>query len=142
MKSAAAIGFDYRPSRAFAACFGVVWFCALLAVAVCGLPVWLKVALGLGASLYAGWAFHSFLRPPFRHLLWHAAGHWRAHDTRGQACVAELRHATMLGGLIMLSFRAPSIGKASIVLLPDNCAADIRRRLRVRLARAQADEPQ
>jgi hypothetical protein len=48
----------------------------------------------------------------------------------------------MLGGLIMLSFRAPLIGKASIVLLPDNCAADIRRRLRVRLARAQADEPQ
>ena len=140
MKSAAAIGFDYRPSRVFAACIVLVWLFALLAVAVCGLPLWLKVALILAASLHAGWTLRGFLRPSFRHLLWHAAGHWRAHDTGGQECVAELRRATVLGGLIVLSFRAPSVGNTSFVLLPDNCDADTRRRLRVRLARVPADE--
>jgi toxin CptA len=142
MKSAAAIGFDYKPSRVFAACIVAVWLLALLAVAQCGLAVWLKVVLALGASLYVASALRNFLRPPFRHLLWHAAGHWRAFDVGGHEHVAELRHATVLGGLVLLSFNVPSIGKASIVLLPDNCDADIRRRLRVRLARAQADEPQ
>jgi toxin CptA len=142
MKSAAAIRFDYRPSRWFAACIVLVWLLALLAVAMCGLPVWAKVALDLGASLYAGWALRGFLRPPIRHLLWHAAGHWRAHDTHGQECIAQLRQATVLGGLIVLSFRAASLGKTSIVLLPENGDADTRRRLRVRLARAQAHEPQ
>jgi len=140
MKSAAAIGFDYRPSRLFAACVVLVWLFALLAVVACGLPAWSKVALAIVASLYAGWALRDFLRPRCRHLLWHAAGHWRAHDAGGQECVAELRHATVLGGLMVLSFRAASIGSAAIVLLPDNCDADTRRRLRVRLARVQADE--
>ena len=142
MKSAAAIGFDYRSSHVFAACIVLVWLFALLAVAFCGLPAWSKAALGIVASLYAGWTLRDLLRPSCRHLLWHAAGHWRAHDVGAQEHVAELRHASVLGGLIVLSFRAASLGKASIVLLPDNCDADIRRRLRVRLARVQADGPQ
>ena len=142
MKSAAAIGFDYRPSRWFATCGLGVWLLALLAIAVCGLPAWSKIALAIVASVYAGWALRDFLRPPCRHLLWHAAGHWRAHDSDGHEHVAELRHASVIGGLIVLSFRAASFGKTSIVLLPDNCDAETRRRLRVRLARAQGDEQQ
>ena len=139
MKSAAAIGFDYAPSRWFAACSLGVWLLALLAIAACGLPAWSKIALAIVASVYAGWALRDFLRPPCRHLLWHAAGHWRAHDSDGQEHVAELRHASVIGGLIVLSFRAASIGKTSIVLLPDNCDAETRRRLRVRLSRVEAD---
>ena len=142
MKSAAAIGFDYRPSRWFAACGVGVWLLGLLAVAVCGLPVWSKVAVAIAASVYAGLALRDFLHPPCSHLVWLAAGHWRAHDAGGQEHVAELRHASVVGGLIVLSFRGTAFGKTSIVLLPDNCDADIRRRLRVRLARVQADEPQ
>jgi hypothetical protein len=41
----------------------------------------------------------------------------------------------------VLSFRASSLGKIAIVLLPDNCDVETRRRLRVRLARMEADDP-
>ena len=140
MKSAAAIGFDCRPSRWLAACLGLVWLSALLALAVCGLPLWLNVALAIAASIYAGSALRDFLRPRCQHLLWHEAGHWRACDAGGQEYVAELLHATVLGGLIVLSFRAAAISKISVVLLPDNCDADTRRRLRVRLARTRGGE--
>jgi toxin CptA len=139
MKSAAAIGFDYRPSPGFAACGVAVWLLALLAIAVCGLPAWSKVAVAIVASVYAVWALRDFLRPPCRHLLWHAAGHWRANDAGGEEHIAELRHASVVGGLIVLSFRASPFGKISIVLLPDNCDSETRRRLRVRLARARED---
>jgi toxin CptA len=141
MKSAAAIGFDYRPSRGFAACGVVVWLFALLAIAACGLPLWSKPGLAIVVSLYAAWALRDFLRSPCRHLLWHAAGHWRVFDAGGREHVAELRHSSIVGGLIALSFRAASFGKTSIVLLPDNSDAETRRRLRVRLARVGADEP-
>ncbi len=142
MKSAAAIGFDYRPSRWFAACGVGVWSLALLAVAVCGMPAWSKIAVVIIASIYAGWALRDFLRPPCTHLRWHAAGHWRAHDAGGEEHIAELRHASVVGGLIALSFRSTSFGKISIVLLPDNCDSETRRRLRVRLARMEADAAQ
>jgi toxin CptA len=142
MKSAAAIGFDYRPSPWFAACSVGVWVLALLAVGVCGLPVGSKIVVAIVASVYASWALRDFLHPPCTHLLWHAAGHWRAHDAGGQEYVAELRHASVVGGLIVLSFRAASFGKLSIVLLPDNCDAETRRRLRVRLARMETDTAQ
>ena len=130
------------PSRLFAACIVFVWLFALLAVMVCGLPAWAKVVLAIAASLYAAWALREFTQQPCRHLPWQAAGPWRALDIGGQEHVAELRHATVLGGLIMLSFRLPSICKTSIVLPPDNCDTDTRWRLRVPLARAQADGPQ
>jgi toxin CptA len=141
MKSATAIGFDYRPSRWFAACSVGIWLFALLAIAACGMPAWSKMAMAIVASAYAGWALRDFLYPRCRHLFWHAAGHWRVHDAGGQEHVAELRHASVVGGLIVLSFRAPSFGKVSIVLLPDNSDAETRRRLRVRLARTEVNEP-
>src|SRR5689334_2922790 len=105
MKSAAAIGFDYRPSPWFAACGAGVWLLALLAVATCGMPVWAKIVIAIFASIYAGWALRDFLRPPCMHLLWHAAGHWRVRDAGGQEHVAELRHASAHGGFIVLSLR-------------------------------------
>ena len=141
MKSATAIGFDYRPSRWFAACGVGIWVFALLAIAASGLPAWSKLILAIVASVYAGWALRDFMRSRCRHLLWHAAGHWRVHDAGGQEHVAELRYASAHGGLIVLSFRAASFGRVSIVLLPDNSDADTRRRLRVRLARMEADQP-
>jgi len=138
MKSAPAIGFEYRSSRSLAACVVLVWLFASSALAVCGLSAWSKIALALAASLYAAWVLHDFLRPSCRHLLWHEAGYWRLRDTDEKEHIVELHHAVVLGSLVVLSLRGLSIGKMSIVLLPDNCAVDIRRRLRVRLARASA----
>ena len=138
MKSVPAIGFDYRPSPWVALSAGLICVFALLALAFCGLPWWIKAALGLAASVYALLALRDFLRPSFDHVLWQAAGHWRLRCADEQERVAELRHATVLGTIVVLSFRVASIGKVSVILLPDNCEADTRRRLRVRLARAQA----
>lgn len=142
MKSAAAIGFDYRPSWLVATGIVVVLALALVALAMCGLPLWSKFALAITACVYATLTARTFLRPPCRRLLWHQAGHWRVADAGDQEHVAELRNAFVLGGLVMLSFRVASIGALSIPLLPDNCDADTRRRLRVRLARTQVDENQ
>jgi toxin CptA len=138
MKSAPAIGFDYRPSRFVAASAGLVWLFALLALAVCGLPAWSKGVLAVVASVYAAWALRDFLRRSFDHVFWHEAGHWRMSKGDELEQAAELLHAMVLGGVIVLSFRVASIGKVSVMLLPDNCEADTRRRLRVRLARVRA----
>ncbi|MDR3386246.1 MAG: hypothetical protein P4L92_04275 [Rudaea sp.] len=140
MKSAPAIGFDYRPSRLLAAGVAVVWPFAMLALAFCGLPAWSKTVLAVGASAYAIGSLLEFLRPRCARLSWHEAGHWRLRAPGGHEHPAELRHATVLGDVIVLSLRGPSIGKTSILLLPDNCDADTRRRLRVRLARVQAGD--
>jgi toxin CptA len=135
MKSALAIGFEYRPSRLLAACLVGVWLFALFALAACGLPAWLKVMLGIATSLYAAWTLRQFLRPSCRHLLWHDAGHWRLSDASGEGHVADLVSAVVRGAWIVLSLRRTDGKRVSVVLAPDNCNADIRRRLRVRLAR-------
>lgn len=138
MKSALAIGFDYAPSRLLAAGIAGVWLLALSALAVCGLPVWVKIALALACSLYAAWTLREFLRPSCRHVLWHDAGHWRLSDASGEGHVAEFVSAVVRGAWIVLTLRRSDGKRMSFVLAPDNCNTDVRRRLRVRLARIQA----
>jgi toxin CptA len=58
----------------------------------------------------------------------------------GQDHAASLRQASVRGGLIVLRFASPLRRTTTLVLLPDNCDADTRRRLRVRLARADSLE--
>ena len=135
MKSATAIAFEYRPSRWLAAAIVLIALLALIALALSGINPWMKLALAGAACLYAGYALWRFLRASARRVAWHEAGHWRVQSANGEEHVAELRHAVVVGPLIVLNLR---IGAAtiSLPLLPDNCVADLRRRLRVRLARA------
>jgi len=135
MKSALAIGFDYAPSRMLGAGVVLIWLLGVAALAVCGLPAWSKAALAIATSLYAAWTVRDFLRPSCRHLLWHDAGHWRLSADVGEDQVAELAHAVVRGAWIVLVLRRTDGTRASFVLAPDNCSADVRRRLRVRLAR-------
>lgn len=134
MKSAPAIAFDYRPSRLLAlALIGVALF-ALVAIVLCGLEVWIKVLL-LGVTLaYAARTLHAFRRAPFGHVTWHAAGHWRVRDADGNEHVAEFLGGTVLGRLIVLNLRTGPKRRVALPLLPDNCDAEMHRRLRVRLA--------
>jgi toxin CptA len=138
MKSAPAIAFDYVPSRwLLAALIGVAGL-ALLAVAASGIPLWCKGALGVAAGVYAVHACVGLLKPVIRRCAWHESGHWRVRDASGQELEASLRQASVRGGCIVLRLHSPLQRSSTLVLLPDNCDADTRRRLRVRLARADS----
>jgi toxin CptA len=139
MKSVPALRFEYQPSRIIT--FAIILFsaCAMLAITACGLPSWAKVVLEIAASIYAALSLKDFLRPSFRYVHWHAAGHWRLRDADDREHIAELHSAVIVGGVISLSLRSKATGMRTVLLLSDNCDAETRRRLRVRLARVNAE---
>jgi len=139
MKSAGAIAFDYRPSRLVAAAIVAVLLLALGAIGLSGFGSWPALVLAVLAGAYAAFELRRFWRAPARRLAWQEAGHWRIADRDGHEHTAELRGAVVRGGFVALDLRSEG-RRVPIVLAPDNCDADLRRRLRVRLARA-ADEP-
>jgi toxin CptA len=141
MKSVPAIAFDYRPSRWVAAGVVAVGLLGLLSLTLCGFPLWLKWGVAAALCIYAGFVLRRFFYPAFVRFSWHEAGHWCMRDRDDREHVAELRHATVLGGLIVLVMRAIAGGNFSVMLMSDNCDADTRRRLRVRLARSDRMQP-
>ena len=138
MKSAPAIAFDYQPSRALLMAAGFVLLLALVAVALSGFGIAAKCILVVAACAYAGYSARRVLLHRVKRCAWHEGGQWRVRDSRGEEHAAVLLHATARGPLIALVFQAGALRRVSIVLLPDNCDAETRRRLRVRLARADA----
>ena len=138
MKSAAAIAFDHRPSRWIAAAAAAVLAIALAAIAASGIGAWLQWPLGVAAAAYAAFEVRRFLSSPVQRLAWHEAGHWRVLLRDGAEHTAELRHAIVRGAWIVLILQRGA-ARLPIVLGPDNCDADTRRRLRVRLGRAPSD---
>ena len=136
MKSAPAIAFDYVPSRWLAGAIVVVALLALVAVAFAGLAAWMKLTFGCAVIAYAFHALQRHLLASTRRVAWHEAGHWRMALADGEERVAELRHAVVRGGWLVLTLRAVNGERMSLILGPDNTDADVRRRLRVRLARA------
>ena len=141
MKSAPAIAFDYRPSRLLAAALVAMLALALASVALSGFGVPAQGALAAAAIGYAALALRRSLRGDVRRVAWHAAGHWRIVDGDGQEHVADLAHAVVRGAWIALRLRRVDGARVALLLAPDNSDAELRRRLRVRLARARADDP-
>lgn len=141
MKSAAAIAFDYRPSRLLAGAIVLVLALALLGVALSGFGLPIKLLISTGAMLYAALTLRRFLRGGMRRAAWHEAGHWRVVDGDGEEHGAELAHAAVRGAWIALNLRRADGARIVLLLAPDNSDADVRRRLRVRLARAAVDDP-
>jgi toxin CptA len=135
MKSATAIAFDYHASRTLVVAICTVALLAIVALALSGMPLWLKIAVGVFACAYLAHALHRFLHTPVRRAAWHAAGHWRIADAGGTEHVAELEHAVVRSTWIVLRLRRSDRMPIALVLGPDNSDADLRRRLRVRLAR-------
>jgi toxin CptA len=138
MKSAPAIAFDYVPSRWLLAALIAVSGLALLAIALSGVSLWSKGVLALAACVYAGRTFAGLRKPPIRRCAWYESGHWRIRDASGRELEASLRQASVRGGCIVLRFHSALARSSTLVLLPDNCDADTRRRLRVRLARGDS----
>ena len=141
MKSAPAIAFDYVPSRWLATAIVAVALLALVAVAFTGVAAWAKLALDGAVVAYAAHALRRHLGALTRRVAWHEAGHWRIAPADGEEHVAELRHAVIRGGWLVLTLRAGNGDRVALILGPDNSEADVRRRLRVRLARARHATP-
>ena len=139
MKSAPAIAFDCRPSRWLLGALASVSLLALIALAAAGLALWLKLVAAAALCAYAGRALTGLIRHPVRRCAWHDSGHWRVRDAAGEEHAAILLHATIRGPLIALVLLAGPLRKTALILLPDNCDAETRRRLRVRLARASVE---
>jgi len=139
MKSAAAIAFDYRPSRWLQAGLACAALLAVLADAVSGMPAALKAAIGVMTLGYAIVELRRLRKPAIGRCAWHGDGQWRVRDAAGNDHAATLLRSSVRGGLVVLCLRVAEHRSVALVLLPDNCDADTRRRLRVRLSHAAAD---
>jgi len=139
MRSVPAIAFDYRPSRWLFAALVLAATLALLAVAMSGLALQMKLAIALAAVTYASWALRRFVLAPFDRVTWHAAGHWRLRGADEEERGGELVTATTLGAFIVLRLRVGPKRVVSLPLLFDNCERETRRVLRVRLSRGDGD---
>jgi toxin CptA len=136
MKSAPAITFDYRPSRLLAIAIVAITVLAVMAVALAGMPWWAKPIAAAGACLYTAYALRRFWRAPSGRFAWQQAGHWRIADAAGgDERIADLEDAVVRGPWIVLRLRGADGARVALILGPDNSDADVRRRLRVHLAR-------
>ena len=136
MRSAPAIGFEYRPSRLLTAAIAALGALAVLAIGLSGALAWMKVVLGASAILYSAFALRNHLHPPVQALGWRSDGSvaikLAARHGAGAQVQGELRDARVLGPLIVLRLRWRE-GSSGLWLLPDNLDVDIRRRLCMRL---------
>jgi toxin CptA len=135
MTSAPAIGFEYRPSRWLMRLPAVVLALALLALAACGLVGWLKLWLAATAT---GLWLHALRHRPDAGVTaagWAGGdGGWSLHRG-GLDAPATLVSFRVLGAFVLLRLREGGDRRVTTLLLaPDNSDADIRRRLRMRLA--------
>ena len=135
MKSVPAIAFDYRPSRWLMVAVLAIALLALLSLRLSALETGLQLLIGAAVCAYSAMWIRSLLRSSVRRLAWHQAGHWRLADAGGIEQVAELERAVVRAGWTLLSLRRSDGLKMHLVLGPDNCSHEVRRRLRVRLAR-------
>jgi toxin CptA len=140
MLSAPAIGFEYRSPGLLRRAIIAVAALAVLAIGVSALPWWGKVVL-VAAVLAATWQTAHRLR----HNLvvaagWGADDQWTLRLASRDDVAATLLSFRVLGAFVLLRLRVPGFGVQALLLGPDNSDADIRRRLRMRLATMQSDE--
>ncbi|MDW2982519.1 MAG: protein YgfX [Rhodanobacter sp.] len=140
MTSAPAIGFEYRPSRLLRRTLLLVTALAVLAVALSALAAWLKLLLAIAVSLATWHALRRLAAGPVAAAGWSADGAWTLRLTDHQDMPATLASFRVLGALVLLRLRTAEQGMQVLLLAPDNSDADIRRRLRMRLATIQPGE--
>ena len=139
MTSAPAIGFEYRPSRAFQRVLGVVAALALLAVMLSAIDGLAKAAVSV-IVLVATWrAMNQMAHSPVVAAGWGAEDRWTVHLASHQDLAAMLASHRVLGPFVLLRLRTTDNREHALLLAPDNSDADIRRRLRMRLATLQVD---
>lgn len=134
MTSAPAIGFDYSPSRWLQRAMFFVAVLTVVAVMFCAFSLWIRFALVGAVSLAAWRALRQLQASTVVAAGWDAESDWSLHMLDNEDLLAELLSFRVLGVFILLRLRTAERGVHAVLLAPDNSDADIRRRLRMRLA--------
>jgi toxin CptA len=140
MTSAPAIGFEYRPSRLLPRGLIVVAALAVLAVVSCALEPWLKLLLVVAVLVGTWHAVHRLAANPIAAAGWSADNAWTLRLLDHEDVPATLASFRVLGAFVLLRLQTAERGTQIVLLAPDNSDADIRRRVRMRLATMQPDE--
>jgi len=138
MPSAPAIGFEYRPSRHLRRALMAVAGLAVLAVWLCALPASAKVAASVIVLFAVAHAALRVARTPVTAAGCSEDGQWTLRMSSHTDVIATLSSYRVLGGFVLLRLRTAR-GMQTLLLGPDNADADIRRRLRMRLATRRLD---
>ena len=140
MTSAPAIGFEYQPSRLLPGVLMLVAASALLAIVLCMIPWWSKLLLAAAVLLTTYVAARRLKSGRVAAAGWSADQAWTLHLHNHEDIPATLNSFRVLGDFILLRMRTAGYGVQVLLLAPDNSDADIRRRLRMRLATIQFAE--
>jgi toxin CptA len=140
MTSAPAIGFDHAPSRLLQRALLLVAALAVFSTLLCALPLWLRLMLAI-LIVVATWdARRRLAAPAVVAAGWSGGSDWTLHMTDREDVPASLVSFRVLGAFVLLRLRSARHGTCVLLLAPDNSDADIRRRLRMRLATMQPGE--
>lgn len=140
MTSAPAIGFEYRPSRLLRRTLVFVAALVMLAVALSALAIWLKGLLVLAVAVATWRSLRRMAMEPVAAAGWSADDGWTLRLADHEDLPAMLASFRVLGTFVLLRLRTAEQGVRVLLLAPDNSDADIRRRLRMRLAALQPDQ--
>ncbi len=140
MTSAPAIGFEYQPSRLFARLRAAIVLLALLAIALCGVSLAVRLMLGLAVVALFVWSRRRGAGTRLVAAGLDQHGVWSLHYDDGSDTLASLHSSRVLGPFVLLHL-ALGRRRETLLLGPDNSEADIRRRLRMRLAAGAATAP-
>jgi len=132
MTSAPAIGFDYRPSRLPGRLLAIAAALALVAIGLCGAPAGLKLVLMAGTLALAILAGGRSRRSSIAGVGCGPDG-WIVYEADRRQLPAMLLSHRVIGTCVLLRLKT-SVAIETLLLAPDNSDADIRRRLRMRLA--------
>jgi toxin CptA len=133
MTSAPAIGFEYRPSRWVPRLFAGVTGLAMVAIAISGLPLLMRIALVLVSTAACVHAIRRLVLPIYA-VGWANQSGWTLRGLDGGDDAATLVAFRIFRQTVLLRLASARYGKLTLWLMPDNSDADIRRRLRMRLA--------
>lgn len=133
MTFAPAIGFEYRPSRWMPRLLITVTGMALVATALSGVPLILRIAIGVIVIVASRRALRR-LHAPVYAVGWASQSGWTLRGLDGADDAATLLSFRVLRQIVWLRLASLRYGKLTLWLMPDNSDSDIRRRLRMRLA--------
>lgn len=140
MTSAPAIGFEYRPSRSLRRVLIVICLLAMGAIVLCGVAPWLKGLLLVMSVLLTLRAITRLSDPATAAVGWSGHSGWTLRLRDRTDVPATLVSFRVMASFVLLRLRTDEHGVQVVLLAPDNSDADIRRRLRMRLATMQLDE--
>jgi toxin CptA len=140
MTSAPAIAFEYRPSACSRwAGLGMAGL-ALASIGLSALPWWGRAALAVVVLVATARTQYRLQHASTLTVGWSVDGQWTLHTAAADEVVATLSSFRTLGGWVQLRLALPDRGFQFLVLASDNSDPGLRRRLRMRLATAQANE--